>query len=355
MITEKMNQNIYIVGAHSRAQTLGAYLLKLYPDINIAAYLYDNEEQNPEEVDGRPVLYLDESLQLQKDWPVYLGTRGVYHGSLTEKLQRMGMKNIIPVTPELDCELRNRFLEIYFAEREREYPKIDASKDSACIYVVRSVFDRPLQQTYKLSRFQREIQVGAALTDQRICRLTDDIGEQISEKNRQFCELTALYWIWKNARQEIVGLEHYRRHFLLGERWPADMREREIDVILPTPLYVVPSVAQNYKERHVASDWDFMMDYIKKIYPDDYRQACDFFDTGLYSPCNMFIMKKKVLDDLCAWLFPILFICAEHGGEREDRYQNRYPGFLSERLMTFFFEKKRGQYRVVYADKNFLE
>lgn len=352
---ERMEQNIYIVGAHSRAQTLGVYLTKLYPDIKIAAYLYDNDESNSEEIDGIPVLYFDETVWLHKDYPVYLGTRGVYHGRLTEKLCCMGMKQIIPVTPEFDRELRNRFLKIYFAERGREYPKLDTPEETACIYIACSVVDKPLRQKYGLSEFQKEIQVGAVLTDQRICELSDDVGDQISDRNKQFCELTALYWIWKNATQEIVGLEQYRRHFLLGEQWLSDMKDREIDVILPTPLYVSPGIARNYRERHMASDWEFMMDYIKKIYPDDYVKAVDFFDTNLYSPCNMFIMKKRVLDDLCAWLFPILFICAEHGGEREDKYQNRYPGFLSERLMTFFFEKNWEKYRVVYADKNFLE
>ena len=189
---------------------------------------------------------------------------------------------------------------------------------------------------------------------ERICGLTDDSGENISERNRQFCELTALYWIWKNAKQDIVGLEHYRRHFLLQDDWCQRMRENNIDVILPTPLYVAPSLAQNYKDRHVASDWNFMMDYLRRIYPRDYKEAIAFWDTNLYSPCNMFIMKKEVLNALCTWLFPILFVCAEHGGEREDPYQNRYPGFLAERLISFFFEKNRGQYRVVYADKNFL-
>ena len=111
---------------------------------------------------------------------------------------------------------------------------------------------------------------------------------------------------------------------------------------------------KNYQERHVASDWDFMMDYLKRIYPKDYKEAVTFFDTNLYSPCNMFIMKKEILDKLCTWLFPILFVCAEHSGEREDSYQNRYPGFLAERLMTFFFEKNREQIKVVYADKEFL-
>lgn len=40
--------------------------------------------------------------------------------------------------------------------------------------------------------------------------------------------------------------------------------------------------------------------------------------------------------------------------EWEDKYQNRYPGFLSERLITFFFEYHREKYKVVYADKNFI-
>ena len=354
-MVRKMKQNVYIVGAHSRARTLGTYLAKLDPEIKIAAYLYDNEESNPNEIDGIPVLYFDEKTHLQTEWPVYLGTRGMYHSDLTRKLLYMGMKKIIPVTPDLDRDLRNHFLKIYFAERGREYPMLAGSDGSVCIYVARSVFDKPLKAEYKLSEFQKEIQVGAALTEQRICDLTDNVGEHISDRNRQFCELTALYWIWKNAKQEIVGLEHYRRHFLLGERWLSDMRGRGIDVILPTPLYVAPSIAGNYRERHEASDWDFMMDYMRKIHPKHYIEASCFFNNNLYSPCNMFIMRKKVLDDLCTWLFPILFICAEHGGKREDTYQNRYPGFLSERLMTFFFEKNRDRYRVVYADKNFLE
>lgn len=349
-----MERNIYIVGAHSRARTLGTYLAKIYPDMRIEAYLCDNDEPNAANIEGIPVIRFNQDTNLQTEYPVYLGTRGIYHASLTEKLQRMGMKEIIPVTPELDLELRNRFLSLYYAEMGRSYDKFDSVLESACIYVARSVFDKPLNQGSPLSVFRKEIQAGAALTAERICELTDNIGENISEKNRQFCELTVLYWIWKNATQDIVGLEHYRRHFLLQEDWIRKMRENDIDVILPTPLYVAPSLTGNYKDRHMASDWDFMMDYLKKIYPEYYKEAVCFFDTNLYSPCNMFIMKKGILNELCAWLFPILFVCAEHGGEREDAYQNRYPGFLAERLMTFFFEKKRDKYKIVYADKNFL-
>lgn len=350
-----MERDIYIVGSHSRARTLGVYLAKLEPDTRIRAYLYDNDEPNAESIDGIPVIHFNEETLLETNIPVYLGTRGMYHAALTKKLRHMGMKEIIPITPQLDMELRNRFLTLYYTELGRDYEKLDSASEPVCIYVVRSVLDKTLKQAYQLSVFQKEIQAGAALTEERVCVLTDDTGENISIRNRQFCELTALYWIWRNAKQDIVGLEHYRRHFLLQDGWYRRMSERHIDVILPTPLYVVPSLAQNYKDRHTASDWNFMMDYLKLIYPQDYKAATVFFDTNLYSPCNMFIMKRNILDELCAWIFPILFACVEHGGERRDSYQNRYPGFLAERLMTFFFEKNREKYKIVYADKEFLE
>ncbi len=351
-----MMKNIYIIGAHSRAQTLGVYLTKLYPDINIAAYLFDNDEANPENIDSIPVYYFDENTDLNTEYSAYLGTRGIYHQALTEKLRKMGMKDIIPVTSELDRKLRNEFLKQYYREHNKSFDKLEDldSNFSTCLYVVKSVFDKPLQQMYGLKPYERELQVGAELTGERICDFTDNTGDNISCKNRQFCELTGLYWIWKNARESIIGMEHYRRHFFLPMNWQDIILVHNIDVILPTPLYVSPSVAENYMNRHTVSDWKFMLDYLKNVCAQDYEDAVKFFDHNLYSPCNMFIMKKKALDDLCTWMFPILFACAEHGGEKEDAYQNRYPGFLAERLMSFFFERNRDKYKVVYADKNFL-
>lgn len=228
---------------------------------------------------------------------------------------------------------------------------------TARIYVASSVFDKPLQERYVFSEKERILQVGAALTGERISEeaFLDCQGDNISERNKQFCELTGLYWIWKNACEDYVGLVHYRRHFLLPDNWPERMSDNWVDAILPVPLYVAPSIAGNYMERHIASDWEYLMKYFMSELPAEYEAANRIFSGNLYSPCNMLIARKEVLDKLCEWMFPILFSVVAHGGEKADPYMNRYPGFISERLITYFFESRRDTYRVVYANKNFLK
>ncbi len=374
-----MEHKCYIFGAHSRAQTLAVYLESLYPDWSVAAYLVDNEEENACEIGSVPVIRIVQArknMGLHTEYPVFLATRGVYHDKLTNVCKKMGFPQIYPVTPDLDRKLRNEYLEQYYAGMGRRFEKIDhfvqpageeASGGTVCVYVAKSVYDTPLQNQMSLKEYETILQVGAALTDRRLPEagaLDDSVSREgvitgaadhISFKNRQYCELTGLYWIWKHAAEDIVGLEHYRRHFLLPEDWQQRMEQNGIDAILTVPLYVAPSVAGNYRSRHIPEYWDYMMECLKKRDMEEYRQAEAFFDQNLYSPCNMFIMRKPVLDDLCGRLFPIIDEVAAYGGECEDVYQNRYPGFLSERLMSFFFEKNRNRYKMVYADKNFLQ
>ena len=79
-----MERGIYIVGAHSRARTLGVYLTRIEPEIRIKAYLYDNDESNADRIEGVPVIRFDTNTSLETECPVYLGTRGVYHSVLTK-------------------------------------------------------------------------------------------------------------------------------------------------------------------------------------------------------------------------------------------------------------------------------
>ena len=363
-----MEHKYYIFGAHSRAQTLAVYLQCLYPEASPEAYLVNNEEYNAEIINGVPVIRIDQTTELNCNYPVFLGTRSVYHQDLKETLLKLGMQSIYPVTVELDLKLRNAYLQKYFSSIGRNFAKINdidtlgestdlaVSEIQPCVYVAKSIFDKPLQKEAEPVDYEKKIQVGAALTKERLEEngIIDSVGENISDRNKQFCELTGLYWIWKHAKEDVVGLVHYRRHFILPKDWKARMQKYGIDVILPVPLYVAPSVEGNYRERHVSEDWDIMMNYLKQHDSRAFEWAGEVFGKNLYSPCNMFIMRREVLDDLCKWMFPIIETAAARQGMRMDAYQNRYPGFLSERLITLFFEMHRNRYKVVYADKNFL-
>ncbi len=363
-----MNHKFYVFGAHSRAQTVAVYIQYLYPEASIEAYLVNNDEKNAGCINGVPVIQIDKDTKLHGGYPVFLGTRSVYHENLEKIARGLGIQKIYPVTADLDLKLRNAYLQKYFTSIGKSFAKIndihtlgeksdrEIFETKACVYVAKSVYDKPLQKEAKPADYEKIIQVGAALTNERLEEngIIDSAGQNISDRNRQFCELTGLYWIWKHAAEDIVGLVHYRRHFILPKDWKARMQIFGIDVILPVPLYVAPSVEGNYRQRHVSEDWDIMMNYIKQHNPDECKRAEEIFGGNLYSPCNMFIMRREVLNDLCKWMFPVIETVAARQGMRADVYQNRYPGFLSERLITLFFEMHRDRYKVVYADKNFL-
>lgn len=372
-----MIDHLYIAGAHSRSRTARVYLEYLEADTKVSAFLVSPEmTDNPGEVDGVPVICIPAEPEitdgdyvpvLDTSLPVYLGTRGVNHEKLTRELRAVGFTDIRPITMELDIALRNAYLEKWHAAQGRSFVRMDMLQEpnvagsgsegkTAAVYVASSIYDGTPEDPYTPIPEERILQVGAALTDQRLgdgCTV-DCEGENISERNKQFCELTGLYWIWKHATEDYVGLVHYRRHFLLPNRWIEICEREKIDVVLPVPLYVGPSVRENYRERHVASDWDYVEAYFAEFLPEEYGNFLEIMGGNLYCPCNMLIARREVLNELCTWLFPILFAAAEHGGAREDKYQNRFPGFLSERLITYFFESRRERYKVVYCNKNFL-
>ena len=388
MSETKIPQKFYIFGAHPRALTLAVYLKKLHPEWDLLGYLYDNDEINPEDVDGVPVLKVqqiqDNSLNLDISASAYIGTRGVNFEHARKVLEKLGFQQIFYYDVALDNELRNLFIPEYYTDHGWDYTRLEdilcnlggkqaptsdksklnsstastivSAEPASTIYVVRSAADSATCGKTSLSPYESFIQAGCALTGQKLaeCRFFDSIGENISDKNRQLCELTAMYWIWKNSDQDIVGLEHYRRRFILPNGWEQALLTGKADIILPVPLYVHPSLKANYCFRHTEHTWNAMMESLAELCPDYVAPAKELFETtACYAPCNLLIANKNVFDDLCGWLFPILLKTMEKCGTLDDNYQNRYPGFLSERLITLYFNYNKNV-RVVYADKVFL-
>lgn len=81
--------------------------------------------------------------------------------------------------------------------------------NSACILIACHKECRLPKQDFFLP-----VQVGSAHSIVDLKMQRDDQGENISSKNKSYCELTAMYWAWKNLQNiEIIGLSHYRRFF----------------------------------------------------------------------------------------------------------------------------------------------
>ncbi len=360
-------KHYYIFGAHPRAYTLYQYLKTLKPERNILGFFYNNDVKNPEEIEGIRVINLNENADgLDYSAEVFIATRGVFHEKIINDLKKLGFENITPVTPRLDMELRNQYVKNYFSLLGKTFEKIDSIKlndnksdfeGDTCVYIAKTISDADFHKPEKLKPFEKIIQAGAALAEKNLpdASYFDDVDENISKRNLQFCELTTLYWIWKHAKEDIIGLEHWRRRFLLPENWRGVMQSNDIDAILPVPLCVMPSLLENYKFRHDSAVWDECMNILKKYHPEDYNHAvCFFEERNIYSPCNMIIAKREVLMEYCDWLFPVLLELNDRIGILDDKYQNRYPGFLSERLLNYFFEKNKDRFRIVYANKSFL-
>ncbi len=166
----------------------------------------------------------------------------------------------------------------------------------------------------------------------------DNTGDHISAKNPNYCELTGLYWLWKNVRCDIVGVCHYRRFFMKnGHILGKDDIERilqDYDMIVPDSACT--TYADNrtqYADKHILEDLLLCGEVIGEKYPQ-YRQAFEFLlSSNLFSVGNMVITRKEIFDAYCAWLFDILFTVEQRLDiSGYDTYQARVMGFLSERL-----------------------
>lgn len=216
----------------------------------------------------------------------------------------------------------------------------------------------------------KPIQVGAALSEIDLGIAKDNTGENISEKNPYYCELTALYQLWKNTDAEYVGLMHYRRLLDLNcgsRRWfnkfPSDIVNllgltkqkvnllmNDYDILLPMKRVIQqsPTAYEYYRKRHYISDMDRTLEIIKEKTPQIYDTAVDVLKNSrelyLY---NIFISSKEFLNGYAQWLFDILGTLEDEIQTEvlnRDTFQQRVYGFLSERLFTIYVEycKKQG-------------
>ncbi len=216
---------------------------------------------------------------------------------------------------------------------------------------------------YKKNEMFTPIHVGKAISKKNIGILGDNTGDNISKKNASYCELTGMYWAWKNLKGvDYIGLCHYRRYFDFNhigrKHFPLSTIKTELfekldlgmnkkaerwlekgGCILAKANHQHASLFTHYCEGHYSEDIKKLGDIIRDTLPQKYFQA--FIDTLIrsnrFSPYNMFIMDWQTFDNYCSWLFPLL-------GKVESLidisnyspYQKRVFGYLAERLLNLY-------------------
>lgn len=190
------------------------------------------------------------------------------------------------------------------------------------------------------------LQVGAK-GKEHYCSISDDVGDNISEKNPLFCELTGLYWIWKNVVDKYIGIVHYRRfftesffesHFLQEDKIRTILKN--YDVILPiiTQLKAGTTVRSQFLE-NTGTKYDLLV--LESVIRDKYPEYMDTY-TAVFNSSrsyfrNMLISSKTVYDGYCEWLFNILFEVERRLDTTDyDDYHKRIYGFFSERLLSVY-------------------
>lgn len=196
------------------------------------------------------------------------------------------------------------------------------------------------------------LQVGAE-GKEKYGYLRDNIGNHISGKNANYCELTGLYWIWKNTDDSYKGLVHYRRYFGRNNlsNKISDICSYEyllnclksVDIVLPYVEYF----KQNAKEEillHCCTEeiFDKLRQIIETKYPDYIETYDRYFNENKASLFNMLFCKREIFDAYCEWLFSILFVLEKQVDlAKLNTYQQRLYGFLSERLLNVWVIKNR--------------
>ncbi len=181
----------------------------------------------------------------------------------------------------------------------------------------------------------------------------DSSGDNISQKNAGYCELTGLYWAWKNMDAEIYGLCHYRRY--LGSRQfrqqkkdrilqEAEIRKllSEHDLILPRKRhYWIETRGSQYAHAHHQEDLELTEKVLAENYPENVAAWKHMLQTRSGHICNMFIMRKELFTEYCDWLFDVLFEVERRldisGYSDKDR---RVFGYLGERLLDVWIESR---------------
>lgn len=359
--------DLVIYGAKGFALGIYEAIRYLHPERNIRCFLVTNRQGNAEILSGTPVMELDEfarelSEEEKQGIEILIAVPEDVMPAIEKSLDGQGLCNHVRMTSLRWAKLMGYYYSGNQSYRPLEVLPVGFHKPELQVFMAKFFRDKPLTMQYDLPEWVTPIQVGAVLCRERVAEVLDCDGLNISKKNGNYSELTALYWIWMNCllqnsekkSKEYYGLVHYRRAFDLTEDDIYRLWDNGVDVVLPYPMPYEPNIEEHHKQYLKDGDWHAVQKAVQELEPEYAERFYEFLKQRYFYNYNIILARREVLADYCCWLFPILERVEElsvpKGAERSDRY----IGYVGETLETLYFMINRDHLNIVHAGCRFL-
>lgn len=187
--------------------------------------------------------------------------------------------------------------------------------------------------------------------------IRDNTKENIADKNANYCELTAQYWIWKNTNGDVKGLVHYRRflenkslNLTQNSKFKHIVADEEIenylnecDLLLPKRRnYFIETLYSHYIHSHKKEGLDVTREVIANSFPEYLNSYDVVLNRKTAHMFNMIIAKKNVFDEYSAWLFDVLGqVESKLDISNWNQSESRVYGYISELLLDVWLDQHK--------------
>ncbi len=301
--------------------------------------------ENPDEIEGIRVKPIE---SVSKETFIIVAVTELVQREVLPYLKEHGYEHVFPLTQHEEHLL----MSTYYRKIEM-FPEVQAegSKQKNVtdfkIYEVMNDRDKPLSYHPDLYSYEQPIQAGAALAEKMIADVKDNTGINISEKNRMYCEMSAVYWVWKNAKHDWVGIEHYRRHLLIKPEMLTD----DIDVILPLPYICYPNEVAQFR-RFISEDvLNALIKALKDLHPAEFEEYRSILYGQYQYTYNMQCSRWDVFDRYCSWFFEITEYMETMSDKVPEIKTTRALSYVAEVLTNIYFMSHQKELRIRHVEK----
>lgn len=340
----KSSSEFAIYGAQVVAY--GAYkaILELI-QIRPKCFIVSNADGNPIEIEGIPVIEIN---SVQEDIFIIVAVTELLQGEIISTLMKKNLNKYFILTQHEEFELMSKYFNTLGKFKTMQsYGTANVFPSDFVMYEVKNHRDKPLQNPPALHNFEKTIQAGAALTENRIAELTDNTGINISDKNKQYCEMSATYWVWKNTSHSWCGIEHYRRHLSVT----AEMFENGTDAILPLPYICYPNTVTQFRRFASEDVFQAMLKALKELHPQKYDRYIDILYGNYQYTYNMLCAKREVFEAYCSWFFEITEYMEKMENEVSEIKNTRALSYVAEVLTNLYFMSNSDNYCILHTKK----